>query len=90
MAPVEEAELHELVRQDVLDEEASPAPLRLLPRRSAVGELVLDHPLNEVLADHRPLVLDAELTPQGIPNLGSRDGGDAVHLTATILVSLAS
>ena len=30
-------------------------------RRAAGGESVLDHPLHEVLAEHRPGVLDAEL-----------------------------
>ena len=57
MAAVEDAQLHHLVGGDVGDELGAD----LLEGGAAGGEVVLDHPLDEVLAEHRPGVVDAEV-----------------------------
>ena len=57
VAAVQDADLHVLERGDVGHELGAD----LLEGRAAGGETVLDHPLDEVLAEHRPGVLDAEL-----------------------------
>ena len=55
VAAVEDADLHQFVGRDV-GGEGDPD---VLQRRAAGRELVLDHPLPERLAEHRPGVLDA-------------------------------
>ena len=57
MAAVENPDLHEFVRGDVARERDPD----LVERRAAGGELVLDHPLPELFAEDRPIVLDAPL-----------------------------
>ena len=57
MAAVEDADLHQLERGDVGDE----LHADLLEGRAAGGEGVLEHPLPELLAEHRPGIVDAEL-----------------------------
>ena len=57
MAGVEQPQLHQLIRCDVLDHQHAD----FFERGSAVGEVVLEHPRRERLGDHRPLVLDVEL-----------------------------
>ena len=57
MAAVENPDLHEFIRGDVAGERDPD----LVERRPAGGELVLDHPLLELLAEDRPVVLDAPL-----------------------------
>ena len=56
MAGVEQSQLHQLVRRDVVDEQH----VDVLERRPAVGEVVLEHPRGERLGGDGPLVLDAE------------------------------
>ena len=75
---VEKTQLHELVGDDVVDH----LHPDLLPRGSPGGEVVLDHPLGEGLADHRPGVLHTECPPQ-LGDVGPRGArGDAVHHAA--------
>ena len=57
VAAVEDADLHQFVGRDVGGE----GDADLLERRPAGGELVLHHPLAELLAEHRPIVLEAVL-----------------------------
>ena len=57
VAAVQDADLHVLEGGDVGDE----LDAGLLEGRAAGGEAVLEHPLDEVLAEHRPGVVDAEL-----------------------------
>ncbi len=56
MAAVEDADLHQLEGRDVVDE----LHADLFQRRPPVGEIVLQHPLHERFAEHRPVVLEAE------------------------------
>jgi hypothetical protein len=56
VAGVQQPQLHELVGLDVVDH----LHARVLVRRPAVGEGILEHPLGERLADDGPAVLDAE------------------------------
>ena len=74
VAGVEQPQLHQLVRLDVVDD------LRagVLQRRPPEAELVLEHPLRERLAHHRPLVLDAEPLGQSGAVVVGGDRGDAV------------
>ena len=75
---VEQTQLHELVGDDVVDH----LHPDLLPRGPPGGEVVLDHPLGEGLADHRPGVLHTECPPQ-LGDVGPRGArGDAVHHAA--------
>jgi len=81
---VEDAEFHELVGAHVRDDEAGAVDgrRRSLPFRPAVGELVLDDPEEEILADHRALIDDPEL---GLHGRGARrrcPRRDAVHHAA--------
>jgi hypothetical protein len=75
MSGVEHPQLHQLVRRDVLDQ-LNP---HLLPSRSASWEVVLQHPLGEWLADHRPDIVHAELLGQSGPVSIGGARGDAVH-----------
>ena len=59
MACVEDAELHGLVGRDVVDE----LHADVFQRRAALGEVVLDHPLPEGLADDGGRVIQAESAP---------------------------
>ena len=75
---VEQTQLHELVGDDVVDH----LHPDLLPRGPPGGEVVLDHPLGEGFADHRPGVLDTEC-PLQLGDVGPRGArGDAVHHAA--------
>ena len=58
MAGVEQAQLHQLVGHHIGDHLCPD----LLVGRTAKREVVLDHPLGERFADHRPGILDAEAT----------------------------
>ena len=74
----EQAPLHELVGGDVFDH----LHPDLLPRGPPGGEVVLDHPLGEGLADHRPGVLDigSALQVRDIAPRRARSG--AIHHAA--------
>ena len=74
VAAVEDADLHQLVGGDVLDE----LDADLLEGGAARGEVVLDHPLQEVLAEDRPGVLDAEFLAGDPPLAVGGRGRDAV------------
>ncbi len=74
MARVEHAQLHQLVRADIVDHQHA----RLLQRRPAIGEVVLDHPGAERLGHHRPPVVDTEVAAHLGGHLQSRCGSDAV------------
>ena len=56
VARVEQAQLHQLVGLDVVDD----LDADVLVGRAAERERVLEHPLRERLADHRPGVVDVE------------------------------
>ena len=75
---VEQTQFHELVGDDVVDH----LHPDLLPWGPPGWEVVLDHPLGEGLADHRPGVLDTECPLQlgDVSPRGAR--GDAVHHAA--------
>jgi hypothetical protein len=77
VAGVEQAQLHQLVRLDVGDELDADV-LEGRPSCGAALEGVLERPLGERLADHRPRVLDAELVGQGGDVLRCGDRGDPV------------
>jgi hypothetical protein len=74
VAGVEQPQLHQLVGHDVVDD----LDADVLERRSPRGEVVLEDPLREGLADDGPRVLDAEPLSQGRDVLGRRHGGDPV------------
>jgi hypothetical protein len=57
VAAIENADLHVLVGRDVLDE----LHADVFQRRPAGGEIVLQHPLLEALAEHRPIVFNAKI-----------------------------
>ena len=57
VAAIEDADLHELEGRHVRHE----LHARLLQRRAAIAEIILENPLDEFLAVNRPIVLDAEI-----------------------------
>ena len=71
---VQDAQLHHLVGGDVGDELGA----GLLEGGAAGGELVLDDPLDEVLAEDRPGVVDAEVVAGDLSLAVGGRGGDAV------------
>ena len=75
MGGVEQAQLHQLVGHDVLDH-LHPDPLE---GRAACGEVVLENPLGEGLAHHRPGVLDAQPGAEIGDVLRRGLRGDPVH-----------
>ena len=54
MAGVEEAQLHQFVGFDILND----LNTDLIERRTAQGEVIFEHPLGERFAYHRPGVFD--------------------------------
>ncbi len=74
MARVEQPQLHQLVGLDVVDD----LHADLLVRRAPVREGVLEHPLDERLADDRPAVLDVEALVDLLDVLVARRRRDAV------------
>ncbi len=75
MTGVEQPQFHRLVGPHVVDQQNT----RLLERRAAVGEVVLEHPAGERLGQHRPFVGDAEIAFCRGDDLGGGGRGDAVH-----------
>ena len=75
VAGVEQPQLHQLIRRDVVDHQY----VDLLQRRTAIGEIVLEHPRRERFRGHRPLIRDAELVLHDGDDVGCGDRGDAVH-----------
>ena len=75
VAGVEQPQLHQLVGLHVGHDLHADG----FERRSAVGEVIFEHPLRERLAQHRPLVVDAEPAAELGPVLVGRLGRDAVH-----------
>ena len=71
---VEQAQLHQLVRRDVRDDQC---PVEL-PRRARRDEGVLEHPLPVRLPQDRHLVAQAERGGDGVPVLGGGRRDDAV------------
>ena len=74
MAGVEQPQLHQLIRFHV----GHDLHAGLLQRRAAVGEVVFEHPLRERLAEHGPLVVDAEPAAELGPIGVGRHRRDAV------------
>ena len=74
MAAVEDADLHQLEGRDVRDE----LHADLFQRRPPVVEAVLEHPLPERLAEHRPVVADAEFALEDLALALAGGGRDAV------------
>ncbi len=75
VAGVEQPQLHQLVRPDVLDD----LDVDLLQTRAAGGEVVLDDPLRERLRRDRPLVVEPEPGPQQLTVGVGGDRRDPVH-----------
>lgn len=77
MAGVEQAQLHQLVGCDVVDQQHAD----FLERRATVAEVVLEHPGGERLGDDGPAVVDPpEFGCHDVDRLGGgRRGGDPVH-----------
>ena len=69
VAGIQDADLGFLVRIDGVDH----LHTDLLPRRPAVAEVVLDHPLNEALAHHRRGVVPAGGRLDALRDIGRRD-----------------
>ena len=74
VAAIEDADLHVLERRDVADE----LHADLFERRAAGREMVLEHPLAEAFAEHRPIVGDAEIVGEQLALAIAGGGGDAV------------
>ena len=74
MRGVEQAQFHELVGHHV----GHHLHADVLEGRAPVGEAVLQNPLREGLAHHRPRVLHAQALADGLDVRGRRLRGDAV------------
>ena len=74
VARVEQPELHQLIGLDVVDD----LHADVLVRRPPGAELVLQHPLGERLAHHRPAIVDPEARAHLLDVLVGGRGRDAV------------
>ena len=74
MPAIEDADLHQFVGRDVIDEHDAD----ILQRRPAGGKTVFDDPLPEAFAEHRPFVRDVEQLGRELPLPIRRGRGDAV------------